>query len=290
MYNAASPGFALNTTVPSSALVAVLVAALLHATWNLMVKASGDRLVTAAAQVMLAGAVFLPVVLRRGFPSEAVWNLLASGIVQTAYLAALATAYNRADLSFAYPIARGSAPIIVALGSLLGLSLVPGPGGWLALGLICGGVVGLGLASPARHGLGASLLTGFLIATYITIDGAGVRKVDDVLAYAASLYVLIAALVVPVVLMTRGFEVVRRAVVKDWPRHLAGGAATLGSYGLLLYASRLAPLSLVAAARETAVVFAALGGWWFLDEKIGKVRAGAVVVIAAGMIVLAITR
>lgn len=83
---------------------------------------------------------------------------------------------------------------------------------------------------------------------------------------------LIAALVVPVVLITRGFEVVRRAVVKDWPRHLAGGVATLGSYGLLLYASRLAPLSLAAAARETAVVFAALGGWWFLDEKIGKVR------------------
>lgn len=276
--------------MPTAALVAVLVAALLHASWNLLVKASGDRLVTASAQLVLAGLVSVPIVAWRGFPTEAIWFLLASSVVQVVYLYSLATAYNRADLSFAYPIARGSAPIIIALGSLAGLSTLPGLRGWLALALICGGVVGLGLASSSRHGLGPSLLTGFLIAVYISIDGAGVRATDDVIGYTASLTVLTSLLLIPAMLIARGGTQLRRALRSDWPRFLGGGVATLGSYGLLLYASQLAPLSLVAAARETSVVFAALGGWWFLDESVGRRRALAVTLIAVGMIVLAISR
>jgi drug/metabolite transporter (DMT)-like permease len=276
--------------MPLSALLAVLVAALLHASWNLMVKASGDRLVTAAAQVVLAGVVFIPVVIWRGFPGEALWFLVASGVVQVVYLGVLATAYNRADLSFVYPIARGSAPLVIALGSFAGLSEIPGGRGWLALALICGGVVGLGLASRSRHGLGPSLLTGLLIAVYISIDGAGVRVADDLLAYTSALYVLTAALVLPVVLVARSKQSLNAAIAADWPRFLGGGMASMASYGLLLFASRLAPLSLVAAARETAVVFATFGGWWFLDESVGRKRAIAVVVIALGMVVLALTR
>ena len=240
---------ALNRWVPLSALIAVLVAALLHASWNLMVKASGDRLVTASAQIVLAGIASLAILAWRGFASSAIWFLAASAVIQVVYLYALATAYDRADLSFAYPIARGSAPIMIALGSLAGLSTMPGPQGWLALALICGGVVGIGLASASRHGLGPSLLTGFLIAVYISIDAAGVRAVDDTLAYVASLTVVTAILLVPMVMIARGSDQIRRAVRDDWPRFLGGGAASLGSYGLLLYASRLAPLSLVAAAR-----------------------------------------
>lgn len=276
--------------MPLSALIAVLVAALLHASWNLMVKASGDRLVTASAQIVLAGIASLALVAWRGFPTSAIWFLAASAVTQVVYLYALATAYNRADLSFAYPIARGSAPIMIALGSLAGLSATPGPQGWVALTLICGGVVGLGLASASRQGLGPSLLTGFLIAVYISIDAAGVRAVDDTLAYVASLTVLTALLLVPMVMIARGSDQIRRAVRDDWPRFLGGGAASLGSYGLLLYASRLAPLSLVAAARETAVVFAAIGGWWFLNESVSRKRAMAVMAIALGMVVLALSR
>jgi len=276
--------------VPVSALVAVLVAALLHATWNLLVKASGDRLVTASAQVILSGVVFLPVVVWRGFPVSAVWYVLGSGMVQTLYIYALAAAYNRADLSFVYPIARGSGPVLIALGSLAGLSAQPGPIGWLALALICGGVVSLGFAARSHHGLGASLLTGVLIAVYISIDGAGVRQTPDLLAYTAALYTVTAILLIPMVIVARGASQIRLAVSEDWKSHLAGGIASMTSYGLLLFASRLAPLSLVAAARETAVVFAALGGWWFLGERIGRARAAGVVVIAAGMAVLALGR
>jgi drug/metabolite transporter (DMT)-like permease len=276
--------------MPVAALAAVLTAALLHASWNLVVKSSSERLVAAAAQVALAGVAFLPVVIWQGFPYEALPFLLGSGLVQVGYLYALAAAYDRADLSFVYPIARGSAPVLIALGGLLGLSDRVAGLGWLALALICGGVILLGLSARSHHGVGWSLLTGLLIASYVTIDGAGVRRTDDVLAYTAALYGLTAVLLVPVTLRARGAAAVRQALASEWKRHLLAGTASVGSYGLLLFASRLAPLSLVSAARETAVVFATAGGWWFLDEPVGRVRVLATVVIAAGVSVLALTR
>lgn len=276
--------------MPAAALLAVLVAALLHASWNLVVKSSAERLLAATAQVVLAGVAFLPVLIWLGPPFEAAPYLLASAFVQVGYLFALATSYDRADLSFVYPIARGSAPVLIAIGAFLGLSDPVKGLGWLALALVCGGVVLLGLTAPSHHGLGWALLTGFLIATYITIDGAGVRRADDVLAYTAALFLVTAVLLVPLVVMARGWAAIRQSLSTEWKRHLFGGAAGLGSYGLLLFASRLAPLSLVSAARETAVVFATAGGWWFLDEHVGRLRTLAAIVIASGMVVLALNR
>jgi drug/metabolite transporter (DMT)-like permease len=117
-----------------------------------------------------------------------------------------------------------------------------------------------------------------------------VTRVDDVIAYTGALYCATAILLIPVVLTTRGFQKVSETMTREWARHLFAGTAGVGSYGLLLYASRLAPLSLVAAARETAVVFAAVGGWLFLGERVGRIRAAAVVFIAVGMVILAGTR
>ncbi len=271
-------------------MAAVLLAALLHAAWNLVVKSSGDRLVAATSQVVLAALVSVPFVIWRGIPTEVIGFLLGSAVVQMVYLYSLASAYNHADLSFVYPIARGSAPLVIALSAFLGLSDPVSGRGWLALGLICGGVLAMGLAARSHNGLGWSLLTGLLIATYIVIDGQGVSRVDDVIAYTASLYCVTSVLLIPVVLATRGVTSVRETMSREWPRHLFAGAAGVGSYGLLLYASRLAPLSLVAAARETSVVFAAIGGYWFLGVKVGRVRALAVALIAAGVILLAVLR
>lgn len=276
--------------MPVAALLAVLVAALLHASWNLVLKSSSERLVAATAQTVLAGIVFLPVVIWRGFPFEVATYLLASSVVQVVYLYALATAYDKADLSFVYPIARGSAPVLIALGALIGLSDPVQGLGWLALALICGGVVTLGLSAPTHHGVGWSLLTGLLIAAYVTIDGAGVRRTGDVLAYTSALFIITAVMLVPLVLVARGRLVIRDAIRAEWTRHLFAGVASLASYGLLLFASRLAPLSLVSAARETAVVFATFGGWWFLDERVGRARAMAAAVITAGVVVLALSR
>ena len=276
--------------MPLNAVAAVLAAALLHAAWNLVVKSSADRLVAATSQVVLAALISLPFVIARGVPTEAAAFLAGSAVVQVIYLYALATAYNHADLSFVYPIARGSAPVLIAVSALAGLSEPIAGRAWLALGLICGGVVAMGLAARSRRGLGWSLLTGLLIATYITIDGRGVAAVDDVIAYTGALYCATAILLIPVVLTTRGFQKVSETMNREWARHLFAGTAGVGSYGLLLYASRLAPLSLAAAARETAVVFAAIGGWLFLGERVGRIRAAAVVFIAVGMVILAVSR
>lgn len=256
-----------------------------------MVKSSSERLVAATAQVVLAGLLFFPVLIWLGPPFEVTPYLLASAVVQVGYLFALAASYDRADLSFVYPIARGSAPVLIALGALAGRLSDPVTGiGWLALALICGGVVMLGLSAPSHHGLGWALLTGSLIATYVTIDGAGVRQAKDVLAYTAALFFITGLLLVPLALIARGWEVVREALRVEWKRHLFAGAASLGSYGLLLFASRLAPLSLVSAARETAVVFATAGGWWFLKERVGRTRILATTIITAGVVVLALSR
>jgi drug/metabolite transporter (DMT)-like permease len=276
--------------LPATALVAVLLAAFLHAAWNLVVKSSGDRLVAATSQVVLAALVSLPFVILRGVPTAAAGFLLGSAVVQVLYLYALATAYNHADLSFVYPIARGSAPVLIALSALAGVSEAITGRGWVALALICGGVVAMGLAAQSHRGLGWSLLTGLLIAAYISIDGRGVTRIDDVVAYTGTLYGATSVLLIPVVLATRGWRRVRETLANEWGRHLFAGTAGVGSYGLLLYASRFAPLSLVAAARETAVVFAAMGGWWFLGEKVGRTRVLAVVLIATGMVILAVTR
>jgi drug/metabolite transporter (DMT)-like permease len=276
--------------MPASALVAVLTAALLHASWNLLVKSSSDRLVAAAAQVVLVAVAFIPVLIWTGLPLEAWEYVVASGIVQVAYLYSLASAYDRADLSFVYPLARGTAPLLIALGGLVGLSTRATGIGWIALALICGGVIGIGLSAETHHGVGWSLLTGVLIAAYITIDGTGVRQADSTLAYTAFLYAITGVLLMPLVLGMRGLDNIKDALRLEWKRHLFAGAASLISYGLLLAASLTAPLALVAAARETGVLFATLGGWWFLQERVSRSRVVASVFIAAGVALLALGR
>jgi drug/metabolite transporter (DMT)-like permease len=274
----------------AAALIAVLAAALLHASWNLVLKSSSERLVAASTQVALAGLAFLPILVWRGVPTEVFGFLVVSAIVEVAYIYALATSYDRADLSFVYPIARGSAPVLIALGAFLGLSDQVTGVGWAALALICGGVLTIGLSAPNHRGVQWSLITGLLIATYVTIDGAGVRRTSDALAYTASLYIMTALLLIPVALMVRGPGVVWSTLRADWRRQLLAGMASLGSYSLLLYVSRSAPLSLVSAVRESGVLFATLLGWRFLDERVTGPRWIAVLLIAAGVVVLALSR
>jgi drug/metabolite transporter (DMT)-like permease len=276
--------------MPASSLIAVLAAALLHASWNLMLKSSSERLVTGASQLALAGLASLPVLIWRGFPAPALPYLLASGVVQVGYVYALATAYDRADLSFVYPIARGSAPVLIALGAFFGLSDSVQGLGWVALVLICGGVLIIGLASPSRRGAEWSLITGTLIAAYVTIDGAGVRQTDDTVAYVAALTLITTVMLVPLTLVLRGRQIVKTVVKAEWRSQLLAGAASMASYGLLLYASRSAPLSLVSAARESGVLFATFLGWWFLDERVTRSRWIAALLIATGVALLALGR
>ena len=264
----------------------MLAAALLHASWNLLVKASNDRLVAGWAQVFFGAVVFLPFLLTVGVPWSAWPYFAVSGIIHVAYSLSLVTAYERADLSVVYPIARGAAPLFITLTAFVFLDDRPGAVGLGAILLLTTGVLIIGLRRGER-GTWWALVTAALIATYTNVDAAAVRSLGESFAYTITVFVIGALLFTPIVVRVRTATGLRAAVRAERWRYVFAGVASAGAYGLVLIAARTAPLGLVAAVRETSVVFGALGGWLILREPLGARRLRAAVVIAAGLVLLA---
>ena len=275
----------------------LLAAALMHATWNALLKADrSDRLATFGV-IMTTGTVmglvavpFLPMI------EFAAWKFLATSvIVHVAYYTFLLKAYSYGDLSHTYPIARGLGPLLVALvsGQLIGEHLrVQDVGGVV---LLSAGLVALALpskgmvsASGGRHGLATlfAMLTGVTIAAYIIADGMGVRAAgpdfEHRLAYIAWLCVLEGPwlLVLAIVLRPR---TVWSHLRRYWWRGAIGGVIANTGYGIAIYALVLGPMAHVAALRETSVLFGALMGTLLLGEPFGVRRVVAAAVIVAGL-------
>lgn len=267
----------------------VLCGALLHATWNALVKGGQDPFLST---VLVAGgaaaisALCLPWLAQ---PAPASWPYLAaSTTVHFAYYGLLAGAYRHGDMSHAYPLMRGSAPLMVALASvpLLGERLAPVQ--YAAVACICGGMFGLWLGAAGRAVPRASafaLLNSVVIAAYTLIDGLGARASHAPAAYVMWLHVLSAAGLLAWTLVRRPAQLASYGQ-RHWRVAALGGAGTLGSYGLSLWAMTMAPLAAVAALRETAILFAALIARIFLGEAIGGRRAVAIAAIAAGAILM----
>lgn len=266
----------------TGAFLLVLMSALLHVSWNLAIKTSGDPLVTSGAQVALGGLAFSPVLLFTGVPTEALGWVALSGIVHLSYGLSLVAGYERGDLSAVYPIARGTAPAFVALGAALLLGDALGLAGVAAIGLIVSGIAVIGLAGRPR-GVPWALLTGLFITTYTLIDGNAVRHLDGSIAYTTCVFLWNATLYVPVVLWRRGRTRVAAVLRSEWWKQILGGSASALAYILVLMAARTAPLGLVSAVRETSVIFGALAGWLLLHEGLGIRRVIAAVLIAAGL-------
>lgn len=270
-----------------AALLLVLAAAVLHAGWNLIVKASPDRLVAVSAQMVLGTVVSLPILVFQEIPFRAWPYLLASSIVHLGYMLALVAGYDRGDLSVVYPIARGSAPVLVTLGAAVFLDDVPGGWGLVAIGLVVLGILMVGLQGSA-HGAGWALGTAVFVAGYTMIDGAAVRSLDESLPYTLTVFVAMTAVLLPVALWRRGPKGVATALRTGWRSHLLAGSASVVAYALVLGAARISPLGLVSALRETSVLFGALGGWLLLKEAMGRKRLRGAVLIAAGIVTLVI--
>ena len=268
-----------------SALLLVLAAAVLHASWNLIVKASSDRLVAAAIQLTFGAALSIPVLTFQTLPVKALPYIVASSFVHLGYVLALVGAYDRADLSLVYPIARGSAPVLVTLGAALFLDDVPGGWGLGAIGLVVIGVFVVGIRGSGP-GVNWALSTSVFIAGYSVIDGAAVRALDDSFPYTLAAFVGFAATLVPVVLWRRGLSSITAVARFEWPRHLFAAVASVAAYVMVLAAARVAPLGLVSAFRETSVLFGAIGGWLLLKEGMGARRLNGAALIAAGVVVL----
>ena len=266
-------------------IAAVLLAALMHAGWNTLIKAraaSGAPAVLVAAGSALLCACCLPFV---AAPAAASWPYIAaSTLVHAGYFKLLIATYRTGELSHAYPLMRGCAPLLVALpGPLMGEYL--GPGQWLAVTLICGGVLAT-LFDAAGHGAARrttllALATACLIACYTLIDGAGVRRSGAPVAYTMWLFVAVGLAVVALEWRTHGAGLLPFA--RRHPLILfGGGAMSAGAYGMALWAMTQAPVALVAALRETSILFAAAIGALVLRERISRTRLLAVGLIAGG--------
>lgn len=261
----------------------VLLAALTHALWNSWLKVSGDRLVALAAMGVgwtIVGLAALPLV---GMPQPQAWPfLVASTIVHTIYTLILIAAYRLGDLSVVYPIARGLGPLIVALVSTFYFGDELGTNGTIGLAFIVAGVVGLGMpsATPSYPSLGYSVLTGALIGAYTLLDGLGGRNGGSPHVYATWLFLLTGF---PVIVIAIAEHRVRFITLARpiWKKGVTAGVLSAGAYWIVIWAMSDAHMGLVAALRESSVVFVALIGAFLLKER---VRWFAVALVFVGVV------
>ncbi|HEU4915727.1 MAG TPA: EamA family transporter, partial [Acidimicrobiia bacterium] len=187
------------------ALVLALLAAVMHAVWNLLVKRSDDHLVAGWTVVAGAAVIALPILTMHGVPDRSVWDLIViSTIIQVGYVLMLASAYRVGDLSFVYPLARGTSPVLVALAGVTFLGDEISIAGWAGVALVTAALVILAWRRADRSGMGAALVTGFLISGYTSIDAAAVREQGEALSVIAAEFVLLALTLGLVVLVLRG--------------------------------------------------------------------------------------
>ena len=280
-------------------MLAVLCGAMLHAGWNALVKSSDDKQADTALVHFLGALVALPVGLWVGLPRPECWPFMAASLaIHVGYYVALAGAYQHGELGLTYPIMRGVAPLLVALGSAAIIGESPSAGAWLGIIGITVGVALVGLSHPGQalhHGkaVAFAFANAAIIASYTFVDGLGVRQagpaVTEVLSYVMWLFVL-DGFPYPLLLWWRRGPMGRQVLVdyarSRWPLAAMGGAASIGSYAIALWAMTRAPVASVAALRETSVLFATVLGTLMLKERFGVQRALGAVVIVGGVMAL----
>jgi drug/metabolite transporter (DMT)-like permease len=276
---------------------AVLVAAVAHAGWNGLAKFIPDRL-TASALMGAVGAAFgIVCSVVAPFPAAASWPyLVISAVLQTGYLLLLTAAYARGEFGRVYPVARGTAPVMVTLVSLTVLGERLDAGQLLGIAVVVAGITVLVLARGrprAGDGLGLAAFTGLTIAGYTLVDGLGVRHSGSAFGYASWLFLLHGPLVLAAALALGARRSRQPAGQRmAWPRGphlaagLAGGAMSMLAYGIVLWAQDRAGLSLVSALRETSVLFAGLLGALFFAEPLRRSQTLGAMAVVAGIVLI----
>lgn len=273
------------------AVALVLVSALMHATWNAIVKLSGERLAVMAVIDTLCLCLSLLLTALVPFPPAAAWPFLAaSATLAVGYKFALLGAYRHGDFSQAYPLMRGSAPLLVALFTVtLGLEQLPWTG---YAGIV---LVSLGLFALVDWKNGKAVLLVFALAAGATlavatlIDGTAVRGYSEPFTYIVWIGVFEHIALPAFAIATRREQFI--GVLRgQWRLAGIGAVNRTGSYGLMLYAMSLAAIAPLAALRETSVVFGALIGYFIMKEPFGIKRLAATAMVLAGIAVLQLTR
>jgi drug/metabolite transporter (DMT)-like permease len=272
--------------------LAVLFAAFCHASWNAIIRMPGDKivsitlLVTAAGILALPGLFFVPVL-----PAAAWPFLIASAIIHVGYNTFLALSYHHGELTKVYPLVRGSAPLTTLLASLIFLDEAVDMSEAVGVAIVGIGIMALALdrgwralvASP--HTLGYAAATSLCITLYTLSDGLGARAAGNAHHYVIWLFVLDMLPMLAVVLVIKGRQFVS-AIRTSWMAGLAGGALSLVAYWIVIWAFTVAPIPIVAALRETSILFAVLIGVIFLGEKVTAARAASIALVLCGLAVM----
>ena len=293
-------------------VLAVLFGALLHASWNALVKSSTDKALDTVL-IHVVGSLFaLPLVLWLGWPKPEAWPFIAASVtIHIAYYLLLTGAYKHGDLGLTYPLMRGTAPLLVALASVATLGEHLSLAGWFGVMGVSAGVLVLGLptatlsvhpelvegladahaaqAKLRNKAITFALANAVIIAIYTVIDAKGARASGNALQYVVALFLLDGWPFAFIVLARRGRAAqpyIRAYARQRWPVALGGALASLGSYGIALWAMTQAPVATVAALRETSVLFAALLGAWLLKESFTRRRVVGTLTIVVGVMAL----
>lgn len=274
----------------ASVAAAVLAAALLHATWQALVKSSGDGVVALAGMNIVAGAAALITLPLVQLPTPAAWLVIAvSVLLHGGYKIALAELYARSELSVGYPLARGLTPIFATLLAFLFLGEVPRTATIAGIVAISAGIALLVVRWVSVASLAAAIAVGLSVAAYSALDAYGVRINGDWLGFTAWLVVVDCALFTGYALaMRRGgaFAQWRAA----WGRTLVSGLLGIASFTVFLWALANAQVGAVAALRETSIVFSAMLGSVMLRERITRARATSIALVALGSAAIAVFR
>jgi drug/metabolite transporter (DMT)-like permease len=269
-------------------LLAVLAGALLHASWNALIKWEPDKLTASAAIAVGAGIAALPIALMSPLPLAPSWPWVAfSSVIHVFYFALVGYALRHADLGVVYPLTRGSAPAFTAILAAVWLGEMLALSGWLAVGAIAAGVVTLSADALLRGGLTArtavlAFTNAAIVVAYTLVDGVGARLAGNAFSYVSWMMIGTAALIVPIALVFYRAEIAEKER-SFWVRTFIGGALSIASYGIALWAMTKAPIGLVAALRETSVLFAAILGVLIFDERFGPKRWAALILIVVGI-------
>lgn len=272
-------------------IAALLAAALIHAMWNAVLKSSGSRMLSMATITASSALFALPLVFVFPLPAPEAWPyLIASVILHLGYFIALILAYRHGDLSTAYPVARGCAPLFVTLGAAVAIGQVLTPLETFGVVMISCGISMFAFEKglPQRHTIkpfATAITVSLFIGAYTVVDGIGLRNTPQSLSYIGWLFVLEGIPLIAYVSIVHGARY--RAHLRDnWKPEVVGGALSMVAYALVLFVLAFSVMAHVSALRETSVLFAVLIGAYKLKERFGLFRWSAAIIVTTGIIVM----
>ena len=270
---------------------AVLFGAACHAGWNAFLKIRLEPFSAMALIAIMSALVVLPVLPFVGIPRAAAWPwIIGSVIFHLGYFIGLTEAYRTGDMGQVYPIARGSAPLMTAVASTIFVGETIGLRGWLGILILVGGVFLLSLRGGRdlhfdKRAVAFALFTAVTICGYSIVDGIGARTAQNAHVYTVWLFLLDGLMMLVFVLLRRGVGVLGD-FTQVWKGGLIGGALSLAAYWIAIWAMTVAPIALVAALRETSVLFAAVIAVVVLKEPLQRPRIIAALMIVCGLVLI----